>query len=270
MMIRSVALIIFAQAFTLGSLSAQFLVDGFPKEKGDVTIAQSIGYASWDKYYAFDKKVDIAREATVLNSYLSVNPIKSLRVAASVPHIKVKGSDIQSFQDVFIQAQWMPLNKNGWSAYAIFGYGAPLATYETEIEKAIGQRAVIRSYGIGGQYTASFWFANVAYQHQEKNTPTPNAKQLQLKAGLFKNNWFVAAQYDKQYSIGGSDYRDGTFRPFTTLGSGYDKVGVNVYRKILQGLGASLGFYQTVNGRNVGNTSEVYFSVIGDFTLSRK
>ena len=249
---------------------AQFLVDGFQKEQGDVVLAAGAGFQSWKKFYAFDGNVGLSRKSTIYSGYLSINPIKQIRIAGSLPFIKVDGSNQGSFQDIFIQAQYLPFTYKGLSPYAILSYGAPLRPYETESAIAIGQQAMIRAYGLGLQYTKNWWFVSAAFQHQEKSKPTPNAKQAQFKVGAFKNKWFAALRYDIQYSTGGSDYRDNTFRPFTTLGSGYNKLGLDVYRRLNNFLGASISVNQTLSGRNVGNSTEVFISLIADLKISKK
>jgi len=255
---------------TFLTCKAQFLADGFKKEQGDVTIGLSAGKQSWGTYYAADKNVGISRKSTIVSSYVSINPLTSLRIAASLPYIKVTKTDVKGFQDVFAQVQYMPLRTNNWTAYVLFGYGAPVSDYATESATAIGQQAVVRSYGLGAQYTQSWWFVSASFNHQEKNFPTPNAKQAQLKGGIFKGKWYGALRYDLQYSIGGSDYRDGTFRPFTTLGSGYSKISADVYRRLNKIFGVSISLSQTVAGRNVGNSTEAYVSFIADLKILKK
>lgn len=242
--------------------SAQFLVDGFQQPKQSAIVGVSSGINSWSSFYSDQGEVGLQKKTWISSLYVSVNPIASLRIAANIPYFQVIDKNVKKYQDIFIQAQWMPISLNGFTPFLLFGYGEPLAEYRTEIGNAIGQQAVVRAYGFGTQYTQSNWFASFMFQHQSKNFPVPDANQWQLRSGYYKGNWFGAIRIDHQTSIGGSDYRDGTNRPFTNLGAGYTKISLDMYQRLTKNIGLSASVGQTLNGRNVGKAFEFFLGVI--------
>ncbi len=245
----------------------QFLVDGFQQQPKSVVAGLSTGINTWSEFYSAEGKVGLARETWISSLYASVNPIKSLRIAASIPYFEVRDKGIKKFQDVFVQAQYMPYNYKGITPFLLFGYGAPLTSYRTEIGNAIGQQAVLRGYGGGVQYTAKKWFGSAMFQYQDKNLPVPDARQWQLRTGYFAGKWFSALRFDYQASVGGSDYRDGTNRPFVTLGAGFSKLSLDVFYRLQKNLGVSGSFGQTLDGRNVGTATEYFIGIFWNGSL---
>ncbi|MGB0166206.1 MAG: hypothetical protein ACPF8V_05065 [Luteibaculum sp.] len=241
---------------------SQFLVDGFRQPKQSAIIGLSTGVNSWDSFYSAKGEVGLQKKTWITNTYLSLNPIQSLRIAANIPYLSVIDKDVNSFQDLFVHAQWMPIQLAGFSPFLLFGYGEPLNTYQTEIGNAIGQQATLRAYGFGIQYTLGNWFGALAYQHQDKNQPVPDANQWQIRGGYFKGKWFAALRMDHQTSVGGSNYRDGSNRPFTTLGADFTNLSVDLYRRVFKNLGFSATIGKNLGGNNVGNSMEYFFGII--------
>ena len=241
---------------------AQFLLDGFPAEKNKTTLALNTGYSGFGQYYAAPGKVGIGRKTAIVGLYGSYHLNDYIKFAASVPYLNVLGRDNQGLQDAFVQLQIMPYAKNGFQFYVLSGYGIPLSDYSTESAYSIGQQAEILSFGGGLQYTDKNYFSSFSYQFQNKSAPTPIAHQSQVRLGYFQGPYFFAFNYDLQSSDGGSDYRDGTSRPFTTLGTGYHKLGLTAYKRLSDHWGVSANLSQVVAGRNVGQATDFFIGII--------
>ncbi|TXC78639.1 hypothetical protein [Luteibaculum oceani] len=241
----------------------QFLLDGFKSNSGEFTVAASSGVQHFKRFYAAPGKVGVKRSTQINSLYFSGNLTNFLRIAGSLPHFRVIKSDVSSFQDATVQAQLIsPYSLWGLRPYFIYTYSQPLSSYATETATAIGQQAFVRGYGGGLQWTGKQYFAALSYQAQDKNPPTPSANQYHFRGGYFQNAWFYSLTLEIQKAIGGSDYRDGSRQPFTTLGADYTKLSTTVYKRITNQFGISANIGQVISGRNVGQSTELFIGLV--------
>lgn len=235
---------------------SQGRVDGFLKGKGNGDIAIGGGAEIAENYFAGTKSVGLSR--TIINGsiFFAYGLHDRLDINVSLPYVSIDGDgDIQDGA-VFLKYRLFEIEQsNGkFSILAAAGYSSNLTDYQTEGINAIGQQAQV----IDGRLVMHYlwntgWFLTGQFGVQEKSDPTPNSNQASLKMGKAMAKFYFDIWYDYQESDGGFDYL-GFPAPstFKSLGVDYHRAGATAYKPINEKLGAALGCFYTLSGRNVG------------------
>ena len=241
------------------SLAAQPAVDGFMKGKGNIDVVGGLTFDSFLKFHASDGLASLSRTTTSASVFASAGITKWLDAQINIPYV-MTASNWSNLQDisVFLKGRFLnkTLKKGTFYSLVATGFSTPISNYPTQGLNAIGQQATAVDVRLVMQYFANNgWFGMLQVGFTGRSTPTPTSVPVAVKIGKAANNYYFDIYYDFQNAEGGSDYRDGTNRAFTTLGVSYHKLGGTFYKPFNEGKrGIALGAYSVLAGRNVGQS----------------
>jgi len=238
---------------------AQPAVDGFMKGKGNLDLVGGLAFDTFSKFHAADGLISLGRTTTSASVFASAGITNWLDVQVNLPYV-MTASNWSNLQDVSVFAKGRFLNKSlekgTLSALITGGFSTPITNYPTQGLNAIGQQATAVDARLVMQYFANNgWFGMIQGGFTSRSNPTPASIPVAVKIGKAANNYYFDIYYDIQNAKGGSDYRDGTNRAFTTLGVSYHKLGGTFYKPFNEGkMGVAFGAYSVLAGRNVGQS----------------
>ncbi len=244
--------------FSASFCFAQAPVDGFYRGQGALDIVMGGGIKIGKGFYAGEDEIALKRDIINVNAFLAYGILDNLDVNISIPYLKINA--VESFQDgsIYLKAKVLEgaFGKGAYSLSLAAGYSLPLAAYETEGGSAIGQEAkVIDLRPVLHYQWSTGWFATAQAGYQFKSDPTPDSFSSVLKTGLAGDEFYFDCYYAYQQSDGGLDYRgDPMPLSFRELGVDYHKVGVSIYKPVLDFLGFSISGSYAFAGRNTDRT----------------
>lgn len=241
-------------SFASFASSAQGLIDGFMKDKGHADIALSGSYEQSDIYYAGPNEISYTRQISSVSLFATYGLTKRLNVVGSIPFINGNLQD----GSLSLKAQLYKITLGPFGVHLIgaAGVSGPLSDYVTQSGSAIGQKAISFPGRVMTQISfGKGWFVNFRSGFTYSVEPVPSSVPLSVKLGYARAKWYLDVWADRQYAIGGKDYR-GTgnlaAETFRELGVSYLRVGGVVYRSIASRWGAFVGGGHTLDGRNTG------------------
>ncbi len=259
--------IILGCSFLSVSVAAQPAVDGFMKGKGNLDAVAGVTVDNFSKYYAAPGLLNIGRTTTSASAFFSAGLLNWLDVQVNVPYV-MTANNWSNLQEVssFVKARAVNKDlKNGtFSLLGAFGFSTPMTNYPTQGLNAIGQQATAFDSRLVVQYfKKGGWFFMAQGGYTSRSNPTPASVPIAAKVGKAASNYYFDFYYDYQEAQGGTDYRDGSNSPFTTLGVSYHKIGGTYYRPFSNGkMGFAAGAYGVLFGRNVGQSIGVNLAYI--------
>lgn len=261
------------------TLSAQSMVDGFMRGKGNLNTALSYSFEQYDSYYIGDSLVSNPNLGTIstqsLSVYLAGGITDYLDVIVSLPYISVEAD----------QGFWA--SQKGLQDLSVF---AKVRALKRELG-SVGELSVMASAGVSVPLTDYIANAPVAIGHQSTNFDGRLILQHRLPFGVFimaqggyikKNNitldtdaevnvpdaWDYVAKVGGTYKIIYADawinIRDsrmgtniGQGVPFPTNAISYTRAGFNLYSSIpvVKNLGVSFSMGFTLSGENLGKAT---------------
>ncbi|WP_162984997.1 hypothetical protein [Mesonia aquimarina] len=234
---------------------SQGRIDGFYKEKGDVSFVLGGGFEDSKDYFAGTDKKELSRDIYYTNLYFAYGILNDFDVSVSLPFIVSKNE--RSFQDISIFLKYRLYKKQFANSKLQFSIGGGFSTNVSDYNLGtlydIGQQAsIFESRALVHYKHNSGWFSTFQSGFSYKLEEVPNSFPLVFKVGRALPNWYYEAFYDYQYSFGGIDYL-GTPPPqnFKEFGVNYHKVGATLYRTFTKNIGVYITYSYILKGRNV-------------------
>jgi hypothetical protein len=256
--------------------SGQGLIDGFFRGQGNTDLAFSIGWEWYDQFWVGDTKVDAPVELGAISTntydiYIAHGLRDDLELIGSAPSVSRSGDgaapppDEDAFQDgaIYIKYRaWQSASTSHgfFSIQPAFGLVTPISNYQGDTPVAIGHQSTDIDSRILVQYSAnSGWFAALQTGFTARIGDAPHAVPLGLKVGYGGSKVYVAGWFALQNSTSGTDIMQG---PFPTNEIDYSRIGADLYFHVRPQFGISLGVGITLDGRNVGDSSQVAIGVV--------
>jgi hypothetical protein len=246
--------------------SAQGLLDGYMKGKGNLDIALSGSYESGKDFYRGKELAPLKREITAYNVFAAYGICNSLDLVASLPYIS-NGGEKEGWQDAsfFIRVKLFETEIKSVKARFMLGagYQLPVSDYVTESAFSIGQQAESKEIRGILQLEKGSYFLMLKGGYNFRNDPNTDAIPLVAKVGIAKETFYADIFLDYLNAQGGSDYAIGKPRPvFQELGVSYLRVGGNFYKPFTKHIGGVVGAAYTLDGRNIGKTVRVSLGIV--------
>jgi hypothetical protein len=233
-------------------LTAQGLIDGFFKGKGNTDIALSATYQFSDKYFAGTKLIKYDRKITSLGLFAEHGITSRLDIIGNIPFIN------GNFQDgsFFLKYALKEFNQSSYSLVLVVASGVsfPTSNYVTESGQAIGQRAT----SFYQKALVQVKFNNgIFIQTQGGYTitlePVAPSIPVSIKVGYAKSRWYFDAWYGVQKGIGNKDYLGAVaYKSFREFVVSYQRIGGVAYYGVNEQVGVFLSTSYVLSGRNIG------------------
>ncbi|TGE09668.1 hypothetical protein [Hymenobacter fodinae] len=268
------------------TVSAQSLVSGFMSGKHHGSVAVSTTAENYKQVYLVPEKVNMVplyRQifVTSVNLYASYGLTDKIDAVVSLPYIKSEGrADAQVVQDLGFQNSRQDfqdltgvLKFKSYSGtvgnyivdlLGVVAVSTPISNYQSNTGLdyiiAIGNRATkVTTLGVMHVKTASGVFATGQAGYSLRSGLVPNAFLAETKVGFAGTKIYAEAlaSFQKSDESGTDILQPGFNGNFTATRVDFVRVGVNLFRPLTKGLGASVGVSSYVAGRNVGQSTGI-------------
>ncbi len=276
------------------SLTAQGLLDGFMRGKGNCITALSYSAESFDTYFEGQNKTQNPNLGTISTSSLGIfvagGVTDYLDVIVSAPYISAKASDgfisdQKDFQDIsfFVKGRFLELslkNNTTLSLIAAGGIGTPLSDYIADSPVSIGNQSTQLDGRLIAQYRFSkgiFIATQTGYIKRGNvdidrgfEVSVPDAWDYILRTGGSFKNWYADAWLHHQNSRNGTNIGPGI--PFPSNRIDFTRIGFTLYHPIpkFEDFGIALGGGVTIAGRNIGKANRFSASLVYNFSISTR
>lgn len=230
--------------------SAQGLLDGYNKGKGNLDIATSAFFQTSDIFIGGNgNEFNISRDILSIGAFGAFGITDRWDVIANIPLINGQ------LQDFGVGTKYKLLNtKIGGKSLSVFPavtFSFPLSNYETQSTQAVGQRATVLSPRIIIQQNLpAGLFLQIQGGYNYALTPVVSSIPLSTKIGGAYGKFYFDVWYDYQKAEGGIDYP--TSDSFRTLGVDHQRFGGVFYYQIKKKYGLFANYSYTYAGRNTG------------------
>ena len=274
------------------SANAQTDADAIMMGKQNFCVGAMYSHGSWKDYWEGTLKRENLNLGTVSTSAFSVmgnyGITNKLNVIFSVPYISTKASagtmqGDNGLQDLSAWLKWMPLEKKmGKSVFALYGVGGfstPLTGYSGDyLPFSIGLHSTnlagrliadiqhgdffataSGTYVYRGNVTINRYAYYTTEMHYTNEVEMPDVASFQFRTGYRTMRWIVEGIVDNSNTLGGFDIRRNDM-PFPSNKMNWTSVGANIKYtfKKMPGLSLIGGGNYVVNGRNVGQSTQLY------------
>jgi hypothetical protein len=268
------------------TVSAQSLVSGFMSGKHHGSVAVSTTAENYKQVYLVPEKVNmvpIYRQiyVTSVNLYASYGLTDKIDAIVSLPYIKSEGrADEQVVQDLGFQNSRQDfqditgvLKFKSYSGtvgnyivdlLGVVAVSTPFSNYKSNTGLdyiiAIGNRATkVTTLGVMHVKSASGVFATGQAGYSLRSGLVPNGFLAETKVGFAGTKMYAEAlaSFQKSDKSGTDILQPGFNGNFTATRVDFIRVGVNLFRPLTKGLGASVGVSSYVAGRNVGQSTGI-------------
>lgn len=278
--------------------------DALMMGKNYLCIAASYSNNSWENYWEGDFKrnnLNLGKLSTqsamaMLNYGLKDN----LNLMASLPYVSTKASGgtlsgLNGFQDLGFYVKYRPIRKvfgkQKLSLFAVAGYTVPSNDYNIDfLPMSIGMGSKVATGRIIADYQYKKLFTSVSGSYMHKSNVTldrpayytthqinssevkmPNAGNYQARAGYRTPLIIAEAFVDVMKTFGGFDIRKNDM-PFVSNEMNSTNVGLEgkYYFKKLPELGLHAAYWQTLSGRNVGESTGIMGGILYTVKFSNR
>lgn len=276
--------------FTSTLVTAQTGVSGFMQSKGEGNLALSFSAENYDNVLLVPSEINgvpVFNEVSInsYNLFAEIGISDRLTFSANIPYIISEGdataatlaetgfeNERSGLQDLSLNFKFLvkslKFEKSSLNFMANLGFETPLSSYEAneglQSIIAIGNRSTrVNSIALATYKLDSGWFATGQLGYSVRSNDVPDAVLSQLKIGYAAAKYYGDVYIGSQKSTTGVDILGEGFEGFFPATQvSYTKIGVNLYAPVYKSLGASGGFSQITDGRNIGKASAYYLGLI--------
>jgi hypothetical protein len=264
-------------------------VSGFMKPAKEGVVSFSSSSESYDKVLLVPSEIDgvpVFNEVSInsYNLYGEYGLSDRFTISINIPYIQSEGEATSAtlaengfenkrdgLQDLSLNLKYLikEFNFSGSSLSLMgnLGLETPLSSYEVDegLQSilAIGNQSTrVNTVGIATFKLNNGVFATGQLGYSLRSEDVPDAILSQLKIGYAAEKFYGDVFIGAQKSTSGVDILGEGFQGFfpATEGS-YTRIGVNLFAPIYKDFGASGGFSQIVDGRNIGTATGFYLGL---------
>ena len=249
-------------------LSAQGVLDGYFKGKGNLDLAMSGFFQSSQDFFAGTNKVVIPRSIASLGVFGQYGITPMWDAVVNIPIIN------NQLQDISIATKYELIKtKVGGKDLSIIPaiiFATPISNYSTNTSQAIGQQAtVISPKLIVQQNLTSSLFLQVQSGYNYALSPVISSVPFSAKLGGSFGKLYIDLWFDNQNGLGDIDYpvSGELFRELTVS---YNRIGGVFYYGLKGNLGTFVNYSYTINGRNTSKAFGIGTGIVLKFSTKKK
>ncbi len=276
---------------------AQGLIDGFMRGQRKGSFAVIGSQNTYDTYYVNKTETQNPNIGTVTTQTLTLVGTYGLGydldLIVAAPYVRTEASagyspKQEGFQDASATLRWeafdykLGTSRLSWQ-FAV-GYSVPIQNYVNDALVAIGRgsknldgRTLLhfkaRSFFLTGQYgyirrgQVSLDHIVNTYDPGQLNPNSgskvnvPDVTELIVRGG-YVNKWLNLDVWGQRQTPHSTGTNIGPGIPFPTNAVGFTRVGATAYLRLLKQFGLTAGYSTTLDGRNVGKSTQINGGVI--------
>ncbi len=249
-------------ALFLAAPARAFDVNGFLPEPGRVDVALSYTSETYDHFWVGTTKVadpgvgkvDIHSTSLWLQWGLAPN----LALAVNLPYVDTSGDGLAHFDDSGVQDLSALLKYRFFSSgphHLVGGVGVrtPAASYEGNLPVTRGHHTTDFLLRLVYQYQTEYFYFSQQVGYDVRNKDAPNNYPLYTEVGYTAGPVTYSGFYSRLVGNDGTDIGDPGFT-FPSNRQEYSRLGVKIYGRVTDRFGLSAAYYDTLDGRNVGDS----------------
>jgi len=249
-------------ALAVAAPSRAMDINGFLPDKGHVDVALSYTSETYDKFWVGKTEVAVPNGGMVDTKstalWLQWGVTNDLALVANLPYVDVK-SDGFGLKDSGLQDLSALLKYRFWSSgpnHLVGGLGVRTAVthYESNLPVTLGHDTTDILFRLVYQYQAEHFYFSQQVGYDLRNKDAPNDYPLYTELGFTAGPVTYSGFYSRLITNSGTDIGDPGFT-FPSNRQEYSRLGAKVYGRVTDRFGLSAAYYQTLDGRNVGDSS---------------
>lgn len=290
--------LVFLIFLTPSITKSQGLIDGFMRGAGKGVVALSYSSENYKNFYKGTTLVSEPNLGTIttqsISLFAAVGLLNQLDIVASLPYITASPSQgtlssQSAIQDIAIALKWKPIelkieNIGTVSGIVSAGVSTPMSEYVADAAVAVGHHFSSGDVRVLGNFMTDFGlFASVQAGYNRRGdvnldhvtldgtmkTTVPDAVDISTKIGFGTSEYYIDAWIQNQTSRGGTDIGN-TDASFPSNGVSFSRIGFTGYYPLPlfdRMFGVSISGSNTLDGRNVGNSTRFSVGLVYGLTL---
>lgn len=251
---------------------------GFLRGEGQTDAALTYSYDVYDHFWVGNDRVEdpavgeVTREALNLFIAHGLDDRTDIFMSASFVDAENDGfapfDDETDLQDAIFGVKWQawttPLGPGAFSFLALPSVKIPMTHYEANSVTAIGDGQIdYRARGILHYRADCGAFVSVETGFDYRTEETSNEWPLNVTLGFTVfDRVTIMPFYSQLRSDGGPDIGQA---PFPDTQEEWERWGVQLYGRITENIGVTLGWRETIDGKNTGDVTSYWGGVVFKF-----
>jgi hypothetical protein len=248
------------------SMAAGFDMNGFLAAKGEGTVALSYTAEGYDEFWVGDVKVSDPGVGEVdtdtMSLWMRYGFTDRLSVVANVPYVDTTSDGLGGFEDSGLQdlsaaLLFRALEGGAGARHRLVlggGVRAPLSDYEANLPVDLGDGTTDVLLRAVYQLESGGFYFSQQVGYDVRGDDAPDGFPLYTEAGYSWPRVTVNAFYLNYIADGGTDIGDPGFT-FPSNQDETERFGAKVFGRFTDRLGGQVMAFQTLDGRNSGDTS---------------
>lgn len=264
-------------------------VSGFMKPAKEAVVSLSYSAESYDKVLLVPTEINgvpVFNEVSInsYNLYAEYGLSDRFTLSINIPYIESEGDASSAtlgetgfentrngLQDLSLNLKYLikefNFSESSLSLIANLGLETPLSSYEVDegLQSiiAIGNQSTrVNTVGLATFKLKNGVFVTGQLGYSLRSEDVPDAILSQLKIGYAAEKFYGDVYIGAQKSTSGVDILGEGFQGFFPATEvSYTRIGVNLFAPVYKNLGASGGFSQITDGRNIGKASGYYLGL---------
>ncbi len=237
-------------------------INGFLPERGHVDVALSYTSESYEKFWAGTTKVhdpgvgDVDIKSTSL--WLQWGLLDDLALVANLPYVDDSTNGLAHFkdsglQDLSVLLKYRLVSSGPHRLVAGLGASTPVSSYEGNLPVTRGHDTTDVLFRLVYQYQADRFYFSQQVGYDLRGKDAPDSYPLYTEIGFTAGPVTYSGFYSRLIATSGTDIGDPGFT-FPSNRQEYSRLGAKIYGRINDRLGLSAAYYDTLDGRNVGDS----------------
>ncbi|MDX1997176.1 MAG: hypothetical protein SF066_05605 [Thermoanaerobaculia bacterium] len=251
-------------ALLLSALPATaFDLNGFLPAAGEGQVALSVTAEGYDQFWVGETKVSDPGvgevELTSQSLWFQYGLAERFALVGSVAHVDADSDGLAGFgeqdlQDLAVLLEMRLLESGPHSVVEAAGVRTPLGDYEDDLPVDVGDGTTDALLRLVYLLRAGGFYFSQQVGHDLRGGDAPNGWPLFTEIGYTFGRVTVNGFLSWQITDDGTDIGDPGFT-FPSNREEYQRVGAKVYARVSERFGLSLVAFDTLDGRNTGETS---------------
>jgi hypothetical protein len=251
-------------------------INGFLKPKGHADLAVSFTQESYDSFWAGETEVAppevVEVETRTASLWVGYGVTEKLTLFGTLAYVDANSdgtmgfaeSDLQDVTALIAYGFWGRDGSVSHDLIAATGVRTPLVHYEANqpVDVGDGTTDVLLRLVYLLRVRGFYWSQQVGFD--ARNEDAPDGVPIYTELGYTRGRVTYNAFYSRLVVSDGSDIGDPDFT-FPGNREEYERVGAKIYCRTGERIGFAVSYFDTLDGRNTGNSSGASLSAVFSF-----
>lgn len=266
----------------LAPAAAALDLNGFFPPPGDTQIALSYSTESWDEFWRGTRKVPTPpflgeADISTFTLWMRHGVTERLALVGNLPYVDAEsdgdpGFDEASVQDLSLVAKYRLAEYGGDGSdgrarhvlAGAVGLRTDIGGYEANLPLDVGDGTTDALFRFVYQLERGRFFFSQQIGFDLRSEDAPDGFPINTEIGVRTGRLTWIGSFQALWADGGTDIGDPGFT-FPSNQEEYQRIGLRLYARLTDGLGLSVGGFETLDGRNSADTSGGFVGMVSSF-----